>query len=392
MLYFINEKSECTGCGTCAAVCPVNCISLKYDEEGFIYPIPDKNCINCGKCERVCPNIIKDKDFFEEKFSQYCVVGRHINNYIWEQSASGGAFTAICEAYCEENDGIFGAKFEGLKVVHDCVYSAEDIGCFRKSKYVQSEMKDCYKKIEVLLKSNKKVLFSGVPCQVAGVRSYLGEKYENLLCVDLICHGVGSPGIFRRYVEFLEKKYCAKLSSFSFRNKKLKMGRLLEYIVTIELENGVIIDEKENIYNNGFLQALFLRPSCGECKFTNLNRVGDITIGDFKKKHELLPKLKGLDNFSTIIINSKKGSDVFNNAKKYMEVYTIKMEDILKTNSPLRLASVMNINREIFFDDLKMGKPIEQVLQEYIISPDLIKRVWLLIPDRIRAWIKRMIV
>lgn len=390
LLQFTNKKSECTGCGACVAICPQNCISFIRDEEGFFYPVAGDNCINCGKCYNVCP-VINRRNREPSDFKQFCVAARHKDNNIWEKSASGGAFTAICQAYCEDGDGIFGAKFDGLRVVHDCVYSPNDIECFRKSKYVQSDLGDSYQKVKNILESNQKVLFSGTPCQVAGVKKILGKEYENLLCIDLVCHGVGSPGVFEKYIEYLEKEYQSKVVSFMFRHKKTKMGQLLQYIIVIELENGRKIENEKDLYNTAFIQTLFLRPSCGECRFANLNRVGDITIADFKKKHELLPKAKGLDNFSTVIINTKKGAAVFEKLQEFMEIYPVEIADVVKENPPLRLPSKMNEKREYFYRDLKTGASIEQVLKKYITVPRLDKRIWMLLPDRVRGAIKRRI-
>lgn len=391
MLFFTKAKSECTGCGACQAVCPQQSISFIRDNEGFSYPIADNNCVNCGKCKQICP-VFNYNPCPKSDCRQFCVAARHKDNHIWEQSSSGGAFSAICQAYCEEGDVIFGAKFEGTRVVHDCVCSVAEIDCFRKSKYVQSDMQRSYHKIKELLISNKKVIFSGTPCQVAGVKSFLGKEYENLLCIDLVCHGVGSPEVFESYIEYLEKKYKSKVTSFTFRNKKVRMGRLLEYITRIEFEDGRKKENIKDLYNTAFIQTLFLRPSCGNCMYANTNRVGDITIADFKKKHELLPQVKTLDNFSTIIINTKKGAAVYEKLQDLMEIYPVKLEDIVQENPPLRLPSTINEKKECFFADYQTGVlSIEQILKKYISVPRLEKRIWMLVPDRIRGAIKRSI-
>jgi coenzyme F420-reducing hydrogenase beta subunit len=363
---------------------------LSMMKKGFFILLAGDNCINCGKCYNVCPVINRQNKELSD-FKQFCVAARHKNNSIWEKSASGGAFTAICQAYCKNGDAIFGAKFEKLRVIHDCVYSPNDIDCFRKSKYVQSDLGDSYKKIKITLEGNHKVLFSGTPCQVAGVKNFLGKEYENLFCIDIVCHGVGSPGIFSKYIEFLEEKHKSKVYSFMFRHKKVKMGRLLQHIIVIELENGKRLENEKDLYNTAFIQALFLRPSCGECKFASLNRVGDITIADFKKKHELLPNAKGLDNFSTVIINTPKGAAVFEKLQEFMEIYPVEIKDVVKENPPLRLPSKMNEKREYFYRDLQNGVPIEHALKKYITVPRLDKRIWILLPDRVRGIIKRRI-
>lgn len=387
MLYFTKEKHDCTGCGACKAACPVNCIKFIYDEEGFLYPTADSRCIGCGKCERVCP--INNNSFIVDDFKQYSIVGRHKDDDIWQKSASGGAFTAICELYHKNDGAIFGAKFNGTTVVHDFIRDIKDIGIFRKSKYVQSDMGDSYRDLKQLLDNDNKVIFSGTPCQVAGIKNYLGKDYDNLLCIDLVCHGVGSPGVFKKYIDYLEMNYGSKVKTFTFRHKKIKMGRLLQYVVIVEFENGKRIENENDIYNTAFIQALIIRPSCGECRFANINRTGDLTIADFKKKDELLPGAKGLDNYSTIIINSKKGEKVASRLNENMFIYSVEISDIVKTNTPLRQASKLNENRESLFQDLLRGESVETVLTRYISYPSIYMKIWMSLPDRIRALIKR---
>ncbi len=390
MLYFTENKYDCTGCGACSAVCPVNCISFVRDEEGFDYPIADSHCINCGNCEKVCP-IVNTSDLFYLENVQKSFAGRHKNNEVWENSASGGAFTAISSAYCNSDNVIYGAKFEGAEVIHDYVTSVEDIGLFRKSKYIQSKMDNSYKEIRSQLLEGRKVLFSGTPCQIAGIRNYLKEAEinNNLLCIDLVCHGVGSPGVFDKYIDSLEKKYNSRIKSFSFRNKKQKFGRFIEYIVNVEFDNGRSIETEEDLYNAAFLQALLIRPSCLKCKFARSERVGDITIADFKRKNELLPEAKGLDNYSTIIINSAKGDELLSQLRKSMVLYNVNLLDIIRTNSPLKNPSKVHPNREDFFRSYRMGKPVELLLEKYLLKQSIKNKVWKFLPDKLRAAIKR---
>jgi coenzyme F420-reducing hydrogenase beta subunit len=391
-LILIAKKNECTGCGACASICPVGCISLIYDNEGFAYPEIGSECIDCGKCNGVCPVLVCEHDAHStHEFRQCGFAGYHRSPSIWGKSSSGGAFSALCKSYCDVGDGIFGAKFEGSQVIHDCVYTPDEIEAFQKSKYVQSDMGFSYSRAKKILESGRKVLFSGTPCQVAGLKSYLKQEYDNLLCIDLICHGVGSPGVFKKYIEWLETQHSSKMLSFTFRNKKAHMGRFLEYIVKIEFENGIRIENKSDPFNTAFIQGLFLRPSCGKCIYANMNRVGDITIGDFKKQHELLPREKRLGNMSTIIVNTQKGLKAFEKMNKYMVIFPVNLNDIVRTNNPLRQASKMNKKRDVFYHDLAVGMPINQALKRNITVPNLINRVWVHVPCKARAFIKRSI-
>jgi coenzyme F420-reducing hydrogenase beta subunit len=388
MLYFTKTKYDCTGCGACSAVCPVNCITFVRDGEGFDYPIADSRCINCGNCERVCP-IMNNEDLFYTENVQKSFAGRHQEDAIWEKSASGGAFTAICNAYCNSGDVIYGAKFDGTEVIHDYIKSVENIGPFRKSKYVQSNMQNSYKEIKNQLLQGHKILFSGTPCQIAGIRNYLGKTYANLLCVDLVCHGVASPGVFERYISYIEDKYKEKVKSYTFRGKKAKLGKLLQHVITIEFQSGKKVQFENDLFNTAFIQTLLIRPSCSKCRYAKLQRVGDLTIADFKNKHELLPDAKGLDNFSTIIVNTDKGQQVLEKLKSMMKLYSVDIIDIQKTNPPIRNASVMNKSREEFFRDLNNLDPIDRILKKYISKPKLIQKLWLGLPDRVRGTIKR---
>ena len=361
MLFFLDARNECTGCTACQAVCPVDCITFNLDNEGFYYPTADSRCINCGRCEKVCPLI--NKRYGLEKYRQYSLAGRHKDDQIWQESSSGGAFSAICEVVYEENGVIFGAKYDGLEVVHDYVENLEDIRKFRKSKYVQSNMRDCFRKAKNFLSQGRQVIFSGTPCQIAGLRNFIGKEYDNLFCIDLVCHGVSSPGIFKRYIVELEQENKSSIKSFTFRQKNIVRGNLLQYIVSISLVNGEVIESFPNLYNTAFIQTILSRPSCEQCHFANIKRVGDITIADFKKKFELLPNEKSLDNLSTIIINSSKGEKVASLLSENMTIVPIELDKIIKTNTPLRQPSKANKNRSNFFYEASNEKSIIELLK-----------------------------
>lgn len=390
MLYFSGENYECTGCQACSAVCPTSCISIKRDDEGFDYPHADSSCINCGNCERVCP-MVNNSGLFHKNSVQKSFAGRHNRDEIWQKSTSGGAFTAICNAYCTSNNVIYGAKFKDNEVIHDFVETIAEIEPFRKSKYIQSNMSASYKELKRQLSEGCNVLFSGTPCQVAGIKNYLGKTYNNLLTIDLICHGVGSPGVFGEYILYIEKKYKTKVISFSFRNKKQRFGRSIEYIVRINFENGKIIEVENDMYNAAFLQALIVRPSCTMCKFARPERVGDITIGDFKRKYEILPKSESHYNYSTIIVNTLKGQEILNKIHKSMILYNINFQDIIRTNSPLTKPSKKHKNRERFFMDIQSEKPIEIAFKQNLIKQSYKNKIWSFFSDKMRAKIKRCI-
>lgn len=194
----IKDKSNCCGCNACVQKCPKQCISMREDDEGFLYPYVDKTlCIECGLCEKTCP-IINSK---EERKPLNVFAAKNQNDEVRMQSSSGGIFTLLAENVIDEGGVVFGAGFnERWEVVHSFAENKKDLAKFRGSKYVQSKVGNSYKLAEAFLKQGRKVLYSGTPCQIAGLKQYLRKDYVNLLAVDFICHGVPSPGVFRTYL------------------------------------------------------------------------------------------------------------------------------------------------------------------------------------------------
>lgn len=360
-----NEKSRCTGCQACKHACPKNAIDMIEDEEGFLYPQKNNNCIECGLCESVCPlnNNIENKIIEQEVYAAIYRDDNVLNN-----SSSGGAFTAICNCFCDENYVIFGAEYdEKFKVKHGYADNIKDIEKFRKSKYVQSDINDSYKQVKEMLKDGKKVIFSGTPCQIAGLKSFLKNKeYNNLLCIDIICHGVPSPKVWRKYLEHVENKYNSKIKEVNFREKTNKNDRWNSKNIKIELERNrtIVEDNIKNYYLTGFRKELLFRPSCATCNFANLNRVSDITIGDcwgIEKINEELDVHKGV---SLIVINTQKGKEIFNNLSKYMELQKLDLNFAIKENEQLRKPTKFHKNREKFYRNIEKNR-FDKLIKKY---------------------------
>lgn len=214
-----KNRSYCCGCRACEQICPKSCIIMNDDEEGFYYPIKDEElCINCNLCKSVCPNVNKDKlseDNGDFSFYPKAYMVIHKDESTLDNSSSGGAFSTIVETYCNENFIVFGVELdENLNAIHSYTETIAGIEKYRKSKYVQSDIGDSYKKAEEFLKVGKKVLFTGTPCQIAGLRLYLKREYDNLLCVDIVCHGVPSQKVFNYYLNYMQKKYKGVIKSY----------------------------------------------------------------------------------------------------------------------------------------------------------------------------------
>lgn len=314
----ITDKHKCCGCTACVSVCPKKCISLSEDTEGFLYPVVDSvKCIDCGFCELVCPVLHPVNNNSIEP-----LVYAAINNdeSVRLQSSSGGIFTLIAELVLDRGGVVFGACFDqNWNVVHDYTETKEGLARFRGSKYVQSHVGNSFIQVKSFLDSGREVLFSGTPCQVAGLKNYLRKPYSNLLTVDLVCHGVPSPEVWKKYLqETVSRAYGIKkkkvvnfgdyISDISFRAKDKGWK---EYNIKIIFRNGKVemMPFSENPYMNVFLSDLSLRPSCYACP-TKLHRAqSDITLADFWGVNEIKPDIDDDKGCGLILINCEEKRD-----------------------------------------------------------------------------------
>ena len=372
MLDFLNVE-DCTGCGACMNKCPKQCITMEADKEGFEYPVVSKeNCINCGLCKKVCPSIETDSvRNFNKASHGFAAISR--DDIVWKKSASGGAFTEICYAFLDgcSDYAIVGCELNGDTVFHSTVFSLNEIDKFRKSKYVQSSIGLIYIDVKKYLQDNKKVVFVGTPCQVAGLKSFLGKNYEQLLTVDLICHGVGSPGVFKAHIDFLREKFNDYNLLYSFRNKTLNnRGRLNLYTSKFQLSSGKTKYVERDEYNRLFLSQVCLRPCCStNCKYRTEYRTGDITIADFKALKQVFPQITDYRNYSTVIFNTKKGEELHNDLEKRMIMYSTSIDNIKKHNPLYCHTTLGNPKRSYFFEDYTKGVSYTVLIQKYAPAP-----------------------
>lgn len=336
MLDFIQEKKNCTACGACANICPKHCISFEKDENGFIFPIKnEEKCNNCGLCKKFCPinsNMTKRTIPFEkQRYFAFCIEREDD----WEMSTSGGAFTAICNAivekYGRENVVFAGVVMDNMRAKH---ILSSDFRVFRKSKYVQSDMGCIYRDMETALNSGKTIVFSGTPCQVAGVSSYFSHKPVKPILIDFVCHGVGSQAIFDDYIKELSagKK---KVVDYTFRERQYFNGNLLEYVSKITYDNGKKKYVDRDMYVQAFLNQKINRDSCLQnCAFRHKERLSDFTLGDFRDvKKAIAQDIKFPSrNYSMVTINSQLAMDCLKFIEKQGDLIECKLENIVAMN------------------------------------------------------------
>ncbi|ROR31465.1 coenzyme F420 hydrogenase/dehydrogenase beta subunit [Mobilisporobacter senegalensis] len=307
-----KDKDFCTGCTACENVCPKNSITMIEDEEGFYYPvIDDKICNDCGLCKKTCPQY---KEYNKCENIPEIYAASHNSKDIVFNSSSGGMFTALSDWILENNGVVYGVMFDDNFIVsHNRATDSQTRDKFHGSKYVQSNISSTFKQVEEDLKNNIIVMFTGTPCQNAGLLNYLEKRKVNidkLYTCDNICHAVTSPLIWKEYVEFIENKFDDKLVKYSMRNKKegWKSQKVLAEFKQCDYSKEC---NSKYSFNKLFLSLLPVRPSCYECKYTSFNRVTDITLADFwnfEENNKIFDKDKGI---SLVLVNSEKGNKWF---------------------------------------------------------------------------------
>lgn len=306
-----SNKDKCCGCTACINICPVNAIEMIPDEEGFLYPKVDKDkCVNCGLCDKVCPYNRKDeKDDFLKAF-----VVQNKNEEILNNCTSGGFFLPVASMVLEENGYVYGSVLDENLVVRHKEFSADNKGEVNEcqgSKYVQSELGSIFRKIEKNLKEERLVCFSGTPCQVKGLKGYLGKEYENLITIDLVCRSVPSPLFFKKYIEYQQEKYSSQIKKLSFRSKiyGYHSGAL-----TIDFKNGKKYSgsNRVDLYSRSFHSDITSRYSCYNCPAKGMYRCSDFTIFDSWNPSELNDEIKDNDKgYTNVFIHTEKGYKIF---------------------------------------------------------------------------------
>ena len=380
----IRDKKDCCGCSACAAICPKQCITMQSDKQDFLYPfVEDSLCINCGLCEKVCPVL----NVNEERTPLEIYAAKNLNEAVRMNSSSGGIFSLLAEYVIENKGVVFGAKInECFDVVHDYTEIKEDIENFRTSKYVQSKIGDSFIRVKEFLVEGRLVLFVGTPCQIGGLKKFLRKEYENLITVDFICHGVPSPGVWRKYIEKKLRPLAAdgenmvlSLSlnlmpsmGINFRDKRIgwrKFGFVVQTKSVVKTDkiwscrannSKVLVHEvlQDNIYLRGFLQNITLRPSCFKCAFRNFRSSSDITLGDFWGIRRIHPQYDDDKGVSVFVVHRNK--DFLNNLNYHKILVEHKDWNVIYNSNP---SIIYDVKRPLLYDKFWEKYPTLDIIE-----------------------------
>lgn len=357
-----ESYSNCVGCGVCSNICPKRAIVMKKNIEGFLYPkILEDLCIKCNMCRKVCPVLNNPVHKLNADVYAYC----SLNTKNWLESTSGGAFSDICGIWEKKypNSKYYGATMSDEYIVFHKGVFFENLKEIKKSKYVQSSMGKIYKMVKNDLDSGIGVVFSGTPCQVAALRNFLNKNYDNLLLVDVVCHGVGSNDVLKKSINYMEKKIGKKIVKYIFRYKKnVKFNVSHRYNVKYILENGNEVENRNDPFIKLFLTGSCLRESCvAHCKFKACNGYSDITLADLNNKSKIIPKVYDKKNYSAVFFHTDKKKIFINKLSEYGRVIRSSEEKVVEYNKVYYLNNDCKNSRESFFNEYVNEKNFENL-------------------------------
>lgn len=343
----ITDDLRCTGCEACSNVCPLGCIFMQPDTEGFFRPSIDQaRCIECGKCVQTCP-VNRDQTPVAplQAYGSFS-----LEENVRRTSSSGGVFFALAASVLRRGGVVFGAAYSDdyYSVSHIAVERSDDLWRLQTSKYVQSRISDSYLRAAHFLRAGRLVYFSGTPCQIAGLKAYLGKNFDNLITQDIICHGIPSPSVWTAYLQHIEAEAGARICNLTARSKEYGWRRYaLSCLFTNE--RRYIQPNQTDPYLLGFQRNLFLRNSCHACNFKEGKSGSDLTIGDFWGLSRLLPHFDAENGVSLVLVNTDQGRALFEAAAERLLCEAVEPEKALSGNPAYARSAVASASREAFF-------------------------------------------
>lgn len=365
----ITEKKNCCGCTACEQICPVHCIEMKEDEEGFLYPKANAGkCIHCNACDRVCPIQNYQK---QVNFEQVAYMLQNKDQQVLRESTSGGVFTEIARYVIRNGGVVYGAAIGSDYIVrHIPVTNEEELWRFRNSKYVQSNVEDTFSQVKEQLKGGKMVCFSGTPCQIEGLLQFLGRKPENLILVDVVCRAVPSPGVWKKYIESEVSRHGDAIS-IRFRDKKLGYQYSTMKIAMKDgyCERGGV---ESSIWLRLFFSGMIIRPSCAACKFRSPYRKSDFTIWDCFPTYKFDKSWDENSGTTRMLIHTEKGKRIFAIISSRFEVKELSVSEAIAGVREMALSPKENEKKELFFQELNEND-IEQAIDRYFPTTGKVK-------------------
>ncbi len=381
-------KVDCSGCRACKNICPTDCITFHMDEEGFYYPVIDEEkCIHCGLCYKTC--LERPKANATEEVNAYAAYVK--DNEILRASSSGGIFSLLAEKILEKGGVVYGAAFENMQVKHIRIDGLGDLCLIQKSKYLQSDIGLNYRQAKADLEGKKTVLFSGTPCQISGLYAYLKKEYDNLITCDVVCHGVPSEKVYRKFVEYKEKQHKKKMTAMYFRDKR--HGWHHNMIVEMYEDGSEEATQSyAHPFQRGFLDNVYLRPSCYECKACGIPRVADISLADYwnaDRYSKEFSKENADRGMSIVVLSSDKGRQIFDQIKKEVFFEELSVDAVKECSRHSYLPPEKNPIREEFFSVLPRLS-YKKLLKKYIFVNDKKEKLTLRIKNFLYCKYKRL--
>lgn len=343
----LASKEYCTGCTACASACPKGCITMTAEENGFLFPVIDADqCVSCGLCEKACP-IVNPLKVAENMPKAYAAYSR--NERMRLESSSGGVFTELARTVLKDGGAVFGAAYNGqFEVVHICAESESDLAKLRGAKYAQSDLRGIFANVKAQLEQGRRVLFSGTPCQVGGLKAFLRKDYDNLIAVDFVCHSVPSPMAWREYVKYrTEQDNNGKIPDTINLRSKQSGWTNYQYSNLFAYTDGRthVARSGESLYMKLFVGGYINRESCAHCQFKGYGRLSDLTIGDFWGIWDIAPEMDDNKGTSVVLVQSQRGAGLLERIADQLILKPVTLEEASRQNQAMLNISQPNTRR-----------------------------------------------